>query len=194
MKKSDYIVRVLSTAPILAAIMIAALYLTHKEIFSSHWSFVSMLFTLGILPLFAYPMQRFIPKFKNDGRRGQRLLAMIFAVIGYILCFVMLLMLKGTRYEFFICLTYLISGIIILIINKVVKIHVSGHGCGVAGPVPVLIILGAYVTAAIYALSAIFVCISSVRSKRHTLSEFFGGAAVSTLTSVILAIFLFCIQ
>ncbi len=188
MKKSDYIVRVLSVAPILAAVMLVILFVTDSKVFASAWSFASMLLTLGILPLSAYPLQRYLPKFKDEGRRGQRTLAMIFAVIGYVLCTVMLLILGGTREEYLICLTYLISGVLVFIINKVLKIHVSGHGCGVCGPVPVLLVLGSYIAAAVYAVSAIFVCISSIRSKRHTISEFFGGAAVSVVTALVLAI------
>ncbi len=190
MKKIDYVVRVLSLAPILAAVMVIVLFITDMKMFASVWTFISMLLTLGVLPLLAYPCQRFIPKFKDEGRRGQRTLAMIFAVVGYVLCTALLLILRGTRKELLVCLTYLISGILILIINKVFKIHVSGHGCGVCGPIPVLLVLGSYIAAAVYAVSAIFVCIASVRSKRHSLPEFFGGAAVSVVTAVILAVFL----
>ena len=79
---------------------------------------------------------------------------------------------------------------IVLIVNKFFKIHASGHGCGVVGPVILLLMLSSYVAAAIYALSAIFVCISSIRSKRHTLPEFVGGALISSVTGVILALIL----
>ncbi len=190
MKKSDYIVRILSVAPVLAAVMVIVLFVTKRDMFRSPATFGIMVATLGVLPLLAYPMQRFIPKFKDGGRRAQRTLAMIFAVIGYVLCTVLLFVFKATNREMLVCLTYLISGILILIINKVFKIHVSGHGCGVCGPIPVLLVLGSYIAAAVYAVSAVFVCISSVRSKRHTFPEFLGGAAVSVVTAILLAVFL----
>jgi hypothetical protein len=190
MKKRDYVVRVLSLAPILAAVFIIFLYVTQRQMFGSVWTFASMLITLGILPLLAYPFQLVIPKLKAGGRKAQRTLAMIFAVVGYVLCLSLLLILGGTNREFFICLTYLVSGILILIINKVFKVHASGHGCGVCGPVIVLLILKCYIMAALYAVSAIFVCISSVRSKRHTLPEFLGGASVSMISAIVLATFL----
>ncbi len=190
MKKIDYVVRVLSVAPLLAAIMLVVLYVSKPGLFASLWSFGSMVLTLGVMPLLAYPLQRFIPGFKGKGRDGQRTLAMIFAVAGYILCAVMLLILGGTHSEYLICLTYLISGLLIFIVNKVFKIHASGHGCGVCGPIPVLLLLGSYIAAAVYSVSAIFVCISSIRSKRHTLTEFLGGAAISVITAVVLALLL----
>ncbi len=190
MKKRDYIVRILSVAPVLAAAMVIVLFVTDRSAFHSPVTFGVMVATLGVLPLLAYPLQRFIPKFKDGGRHAQRTLAMIFAVIGYVLCTVLLLVLGATKAELLICLTYLISGVLILIINKVLKLHASGHGCGVCGPIPVLLVLGLYAAAAIYAVSAVFVCISSVRSKRHTLSEFLGGAAVSVVTALLLALFL----
>ncbi len=190
MKKSDYIVRVLSVAPLLAAIMLTVLFFSRPELFSAWYTYALMMATLGVLPLLAYPLQRFIPKFKDGGRKAQRTLAMIFAVVGYVICALILLILKGTAAEWLISLTYLISGILILVINKVFKIHASGHGCGIIGPIPILLILQSFIAAAIYAVSAIFVCISSVRSKRHTIPEFIGGALISTLTSVTLALIL----
>ncbi len=189
MKKSDYIVRVLSVAPLLAAIMLTVLFFTRPELFKAWYTYALMTATLGALPLLAYPMQRFIPRFKDGGRKAQRTLAMIFAVAGYVLCALILLITKGTDAEWLICLTYLISGILIFVINKVFKIHASGHGCGIIGPISILLIFHSYITAALYAISAIFVCISSVRSKRHKLSEFIGGASVSTVTALVLALF-----
>ncbi len=190
MKKRDYIVRVLSVAPLLAAVMLILLFVSKREIFSTHLTFITMLLTLGILPLSSYPLQRFIPKFKDEGRKGQRTLAMIFAVAGYIACTALVLIFKGSRAEIMISLTYLISGILIFVVNKGFKLMASGHGCGIAGPIVVLIIFRSYIAAAIGTLLAIFICISSVRSKRHTFPQFLGGAAVSVITAVILALIL----
>ncbi len=174
----------------LAAIMLTVLFVTRPELFGTWYSYASMMATLGALPLLAYPLQRFIPKFKDGGRRGQRTLAMIFAVAGYVLCALLLLILKGTNAEWLICLTYLISGVLILVFNKVIKLRASGHGCGIIGPIPILLIFQSYIAAAIYAISAIFVCISSIRSKRHSFPEFLGGALISALTAVVLALIL----
>ena len=85
MKKSDYIVRSLSVAPLLAATMLTVLFVTRQELFLGWYSYAAMLATLGVLPLLAYPLQRFIPKFKDECRRGQRSLAMVFAVVGYVI-------------------------------------------------------------------------------------------------------------
>ncbi len=188
MKKSDYIVRVLSVAPLLAAVTLIVLFLGCRNIFSSYVTFAVMLLTLGVLPLTSYPLQRFIPKFKDEGRSGQRTLAMIFAVAGYVLCTALVLMLKGSRAEIMISLIYLVSGILLFVMNKVFKLMVSGHGCGIAGPIAVLLIFRSYIAAAVGLLLAAFVCVSSVRSKRHTLSQFLGGAAVSVITAVVLAL------
>ena len=37
---------------------------------------------LVVLPLLAYPLQKYIPHFKDSGRDGQRSLAMIFSAAG----------------------------------------------------------------------------------------------------------------
>ncbi len=191
MRKFDFYIRLLSVAPVLASAMLTTLLIIKGEIFSTWYSFTIMLLTLGILPLSAYPLQKYIPNFKDKGRAGQRSLAMLFAVFGYILCAIGLLIVDATLGEWLISLTYLVSGILILMINKLLKIHVSGHGCGTLGPMSLLIIFSAYVPAIIYLVISALSCFSSLRSGRHTLPQFIGGALVSILTAFSLAFIIF---
>ncbi len=186
--KADYIVRVLTVAPLLAAITLTVLFIQTPSYFSSALNFVFVLLFLGILPLFAYPLQKYIPHFKDLGRKGQRTLAMIFAVCGYMLSSVWLLIFGSTREEWLIVLTYLLSGVLILILNKGFKLLASGHGCGVAGPIMLLLLLRSYIAAAIGGILMILVFISSIRSKRHTPWQFLGGMLTSSVTAVILAL------
>jgi hypothetical protein len=140
-----------------------------------------MLFYLGILPLLAYPLQPIVPKFKDKGRDGQRTLAMIFAVVGYVLSVVTCALTGASSAMWLIALEYLISGILILVFNKVLHIRISAHGCGSAGPIFLLLYFGLYAPAAIMAVLTVIAYVSSVKMKRHTVPQLVGGSLVSVL-------------
>lgn len=149
-----------------------------------------MLGMLGILPLLAYPVQKHIPKFEHQGRKGQRTLAMIFAVAGYILCAAGLTILYAPAELWLICLVYLISGAVLLLLNKGLHIHASGHACGVAGPIALLCVFKLYGAAVIGGIAAILACAASIGIRRHTLPQFIGGFLIPIVVCVGLSILL----
>ena len=78
-------VRVATTAPIMAAALVALLYFLRPGSFlnAAHaWLTVTF---LSILPVMAYPVSYLVPALRKKGRDGQRSLAIVFSVIGYIL-------------------------------------------------------------------------------------------------------------
>lgn len=190
MEKVYRVIRIITLAPLLAGFSLAAIALFCPEVFPSVWHFVYMLLLLTVLPLAAYPLQRFIPHFKDKGRSGQRTLAMIFAVAGYVLCLVVNIFASATKGIWLITLEYLISGILILFFNKALHIKISAHGCGTVGPVFLLLYFGLYVPAAVMCVFAVASYIASVKAKHHTLPQLIGGSAVSVVLLAVLA-FLF---
>lgn len=131
MDKIYFTIRKITVAPIMAAIMLTAFFIFTPEIFQSAFMYVLSLFFLGILPMLAYPLQKYIPPYKNKGRDGQRTLAMIFAVSGYILGIVAGLLAHAPEETLLIYLEYLLSGMVILLFNKCFHKKISGHACGV---------------------------------------------------------------
>ena len=155
-------------------------------------SWVDLLFTvlfLTVLPLLAYPLQPVIPHFKDKGRDGQRNLAMIFAVFGYV---------GGIIYSFaadsglnlkMVFMTYLISGVMILFSSKVLHFKASGHACGIAGPMALALVLGLWIWW-IYLPLFIIVCATSVKMKRHTFPQFLVGGIIPVVVTAVLYILL----
>ncbi len=174
-------IRILTLAPLLAAFSIILIRIFCADVFPTDWHFAYMLFFLGILPLLAYPLQPIVPHFKNKGRDGQRTLAMLFAVAGYIFCTVTCIFTKATAGMWLITLEYLISGLLILIFNKILHIKLSAHGCGSAGPIFLLLYFGLYIPSAIMAVFTAFAYWSSVKMGRHTFGQLIGGSLVSCL-------------
>ena len=103
----------------MAAIMLTVFFLFMPEIFQSAVMYMLSLFFLGILSLLAYPLQKYIPAYKNKGRDGQRSLAMLFAVSGYLLGITAGLLSHAPKENILIYLEYLFSGMIILLFNRI---------------------------------------------------------------------------
>ena len=187
MDKFYKFVRILTLAPLLAGFSILCIALYCPDTFLSAWQFAYTFFFLCVLPLMAYPLQKYIPHFKNKGRDGQRTLAMLFAVAGYIFCLVTNIFANATSAMWLICLEYFLSGALILIFNKGLHIKLSAHGCGSAGPIFLLLYFGLYIPAALMAFVTIFAYWASVKAKHHTFGQLLGGSAVSI-------VLLFCLS
>lgn len=171
-------IRILTIAPVMALATLITLFVCDAEIFGEAYNFIIAVFFLFILPVFAYPLQPFIPKFKDKGREGQRNLAMIFAVVGYVAGCVTNLFLNAPVYLWLIYLDYLISGALVVIINKVFHLRASAHACGIVGPGALLCYMGvpmALIPTAILYFAAMW---ASIQMKRHTLWQFLGGAVI----------------
>ena len=188
MEKFCKIVRMITLAPVLAAFSILMIGLFCPEVFPSVWHFGYMFLYLGILPLLAYPLQSVTPHFKDRGRDGQRTLAMIYAVAGYIFCLITNLLASATEGMWIICLEYLLSGILILVFNKGLHIKLSAHGCGSAGPIFLLLYFGLYIPAILMSVVTVFAYVASVKAKHHTVPQLIGGSAVSISLLMVLTL------
>lgn len=172
-------VRIATLAPIIAFILVTLVYFLIPASFGVTEYILAIVF-LTVLPLLGYPLQPFIPKFRDKGREGQRNLAMLMAVIGYVLGIVFALCMNVTGILLVIYLTYLFSGLIMVLFNKVLKIRASGHACGFAGPLAVIICLfGAWAYTGLALLVLVFW--ACLKMKRHTLSQLFIGSLIPVL-------------
>ena len=176
--KITKIIRILTVAPVMALATLITLFVYNADIFGGTHNFIFSVFFLFILPICAYPLQPFIPYFKNKGREGQRNLAMVFAVGGYVAGCITNLFLNDPVYLWLIYLDYLISGALVVIINKVFRLRASAHACGITGPGALLCYMGipmALIPTAILYIAALW---ASIEMKRHTLWQFLGGAVI----------------
>lgn len=176
LEKIAKVVRVITVAPIMAAILIAVLYWQVPEFRDVYVMIISIVF-LVVFPLLAYPLQPLIPGFKDKGREGQRNLAMLFAVIGYVVIVLVAVFINPSSGTWIIYLTYLLSAVLIALLNKVIRVKASGHACGVAGPVLALIWFAG--AGALYGL--IFLALvywASLKTKRHKFVELLAGTLV----------------
>lgn len=162
-------------------------YILHPVLIGSPLNLILGLFFLGILPMLGYPLQKYIPYFKDKGRDGQRHLAMIFSAAGYLLGTLSAFLANAPLSLYAIYLEYLFCGIAILVVNKVFHLKASGHSCGISGPVLLFLYFKMYLPAIIGTIFVIPVIVSSIRTKRHTAKQLLGGIAIAFCCMVIVA-------
>ena len=181
-------IRLVTVAPVMAAVMLVTLFLVRPAVFASAASFWYALVFLTVLPLLAYPLQKYIPAYRDRGREGQRGLAMNFAVAGYVLGCIANLFLKSTRELWLIFLEYLFSGALIFLWNKCFHRKASGHACGVAGPLALLVAFGVYGAVLPGVLLLILVWLASIKTGRHTWRQLLGGTVIPIAVMAVLAL------
>lgn len=188
MEKAFYFIRKVTVPPIFAMVFLFAVYFMRPSVFTSVWQLACGIFFLGILPILGYPLQKFIPYFKEKGREGQRSLAMIFSVVGYLLGTFIVLVTKASSELCTVYLEYLLSGISMLVFNKGFHLKASGHACGIVAPVLLFIYFNMLIPAVIGGLFIIPVLISSLKTKRHTMPQLLGGCMISTVCLIMISI------
>lgn len=186
--KSSKLIRILTIPPVMAGIMVFLLYrnlyaATVKEI-------LTLIISLCILPVMAYPVSYIVPSLRKKGRNMQRNLAFVFTAAGYLCGFIYLLIsyLKNDnvgKFAVYIQSVYLLSVIILIIFNGLIKLRASGHACSVTGPlVMAAVCYGIYGIIAGIAIYMI-VLAASVHIKRHSVKEFLLGTFSCVLAYII---------
>ena len=183
MKKFAKAVRIATLAPIMAFVLITLCFLLKPGSFDAVQYILAIIF-LTVLPMLGYPLQPHVPHFKDKGREGQRNLAMVMAVIGYVIGIIVALATGTGGILLIIYLTYLFSGLLLMLFNKVFKIRASGHAGGVAGPLGLLILL--FGPPALLGLIILgLMCWASLVLKRHTVSQLIIGSIIPLAALVI---------
>lgn len=182
-------IRRITVPPTFAALLVITAFVAYPEGMGSIWQLLAAILFLSVLPLMAYPLQQYIPKFKDKGREGQRSLAMIFSFVGYGLGALTAYVASAPERLKMIYLEYLLCGIAMLVINKIFHLKASGHACGIVGPVALLCSFGLYIPALFGAAFVIPVFISSLKTKQHTLPQLIGGSMIPVVVLCILAPF-----
>ena len=175
-------VRILTVPPIVIGVTVLLMYapaglLTLRELF---WCEVFLL----LIPLAAYPMRE-IFHIGKDRRKGQRGTALVCSAIGYIAGLTWSLLISCSWVVHILFLSYVISIVLLLMLNAGLHFRASGHACSMTAPAvlltwklhPLMLIPSALLIAAVYR--------SSLKLSRHTLPQLLAGSAISLLACAI---------
>jgi len=183
------IVRITSIPPVMAAVMITLLFF-YSDVFSTASEVVFAFFFLSVVPVAAYPCLYLLAGLTAKGREGQRDLAFILSAAGYAAAVVYGVFFTKNINLTVIYTLYLVSLLLLLLFNKVLRIRASGHACSVTGPVVLLVyFLGA--RSLLFGV-IVYACIfwASLAVKRHTAGEFLAGSSISLISAVVSLFFI----
>lgn len=187
---TSIVIRKCTLAPIISALLLIFFYGACPEIFSSFISLLWQFLFLTIFPLIAYPLQPIFSFFRQKGREGQRYLAMIFAFLGYFLDAAFTLLTHASKELCLISWTYFLSGILILVLNRLCRIRASGHAAGVSAAICFPLALNHPEVLLISVPVLCLVAWASVTARRHTIGQFIIGALIPPIAMGLVQIFL----
>ncbi len=168
-------VRIISVPPVMVGGLIVLLYTLRDDVFVTLPDMLVSMACLAVLPILAYPLSVLIHPIRAKGRDGQRSLAMYLSAIGYLTVFVYGLAADTGNRAMLVYGGYLLSVIILLVLNKLCHVRASGHACSVSGPLVYtayfLGVWGIVVGAVLWGV----ICWASLAMKRHTVKEFLLG-------------------
>lgn len=190
MNKISIFIRKITIPPVFAVVLLSSMYFIQPKGIGSPWQLLSGILFLAILPILAYPLQKYIHPFKDKGRDGQRTLAMLFSFAGYLLGTVATFTSAAPIELKSIFIEYLFCGISMLLLNKLFKLKASGHACGIIGPIILMVYFGLYIPAGVCSVFVIPVYISSLRTKQHTPMQLLGGALIPAVMLVLVHLFM----
>ena len=178
--KTAKIIRVITVPPIMALAAFIS-FLFAEGFYKNVWECIAAIGFIALLPVCAYPLQRVIPPFKHQGREGQRNLAFIMCNLGYILSVIYAMIFKAGTPVTVMLITYLLSGMTLLLVNKLFGFKASGHSCGLLGPLSAITYFVSPWALPIGMTLFVLALWSSLLMKRHTLMQFIVGGAIPVL-------------
>ena len=183
------LIRFLTVPPLVVAAELLAL-LFFENVFPEALDFWLMLFCLGIVPVLAYPLQKIVPAFRDGGQKMQRRLAFILSPMGYVAAVLISVLRHAIPNLLYVSVVYLLSVILLLLLNKLTPFHASGHGCSLAGSIilPCLFIGWYAIVPGVVLFGLSFW--ASVYLKRHTAREFLLGAMCAAFSALLCYFFI----
>lgn len=169
-----YILRVVTVPQGVALALITLIQLMRPQYVGGTVNLICAYLFLAVLPLLSYPIHATVPALKAKGRKAQRNLALVFSVTGYVAGTIVSLATDAPHELTSVYLTYLFTGIMLAAFTFGMKFKASGHASGIAGPITTLAYFVHPMFILAYAL-VLPVMWSSVKSSRHTYSEFLVG-------------------
>lgn len=179
------IVRCITVPPVMITALLLILYFRRADTFHNTADLLMLILLLGIVPALAYPLQKLLPRYKSSGREGQRALAFLFSLLGYLSALIWSIRCRSGQAILLICLTYCISVILLTICNKVFHIRSSGHACSQTAPMIFLICFISWKTLLPCTLLAALVVWASLTLRRHTVTDLLSGAFVCILSFIL---------
>ena len=174
-------IRVITIPAMTSGCAMTLLWLSDTVIYARVLDYVMVMLGLTVIPLLSYGVSAAVPSLRKTGREGQRKMAMYFSAAGYVISFAYAMLMPTTAPYRAMTGTYVISIVLLLVLNKGFHFKASGHACSTVGPlVAMSYFLGGWTVPAGLVICALVIW-SSMELKQHRFGELMTGSAVSGL-------------
>ena len=185
LNKTAKLIRFFTVPPVVVAAVMTLLFF-FETVFPTPLDFALTLLFLAIVPVLAYPLPQLVPAFRRGGQKIQRRLAFILTPSGYIGAVITSVLRNAIPNLLYISVVYLLSVLLLILVNKLTPVHASGHACSIAGPIALLCCFMASWYVILPALFLYCACFwASVRLGRHSVRELLVGSAVPLVASAL---------
>lgn len=181
------VIRIVSVPPLMVAAILTLLWFARPELFTSLSQLLFSQCFLALVPILAYPLSYMIPAIRKKGRDGQRSIAMYLSAAGYLSVVLYGLLAHCTEGLRVIHLTYLLSVVLLLVLNKIIRVRASGHACSVSGPILLLCLYVGTAGAVTGVILWSLIFWASLRGKHHTAREYLIGSGVPIVAYLLAA-------
>lgn len=181
MSKLARILNIVTVPPLVSLLILSWLFFSSRFDFSAGWYLLSLLL-LVITPVSGYFFKNFIPAIRDQGREGERKLAFIMSLTGYTLGAIIAFVCKGSPLVIIIFLGYLLSVLLLTVVNVFTNLKASGHACGVSGPITLLLYAAGWKSLPVLLVLPV-VFWTRLVSGRHTWPELIAGALIGILAT-----------
>lgn len=183
-KKIALLISALTVPASMSAIMLVVLWIFRPEAFRNDikWLIVSWI-CLSVIGLLAYLLVRIVPSLRKGGRKTERIVAFVFALLGQLAGLFVAVFLNPPKMVFGVLIIYFISGLVLAIVNKVIHIKASGHACATTTPILIMIYyLGKNTLGLLLVLPLVYW--SRLKMNRHTPSELILGTLIGAIVPI----------
>ncbi|NMA86668.1 MAG: hypothetical protein GX968_05010 [Tissierellia bacterium] len=177
-------ISLMTVAPVMAFFTVLLSFIYREKCFNGFGWLIYTIVFLTILPLLAYPLHTLIPASKKQGRKGERKMAFILAIISYVLGSIITFVLDAPLIVKRIFMAYLFSGLFLSFVNRTLKFKASGHACGVAGPITLISSIIGIKFIWLFLLMPI-VYWSRINLGRHSIQELITGTFVGIISTLV---------
>lgn len=173
------IVRIITIPPILVTVFLLVLNSVKPAVFSVSGSLLISIIGLGLLPVLSYAVWALVPALHRGGRDSQRKTAFVFSLVGYIGTYIYGRAASVSPELMLILTSYLLSAIILAVLNYLCKIKASGHACSITGPLALCVYFIGWISLAPCLVIEVLSFWASLQTGRHTWPQLLTGAVTA---------------
>lgn len=174
-------IRKICASPVLAAILLFALYFADIGVFNTPLELALSVLLLGIVPALSYPICRAAPQIEKFGRNTQRELEILLSLVGCASIWIAGVIIGCNNKLMLILTIYLFAAILLAVSNELLHVGTSSHALCITLPIIISCIFFGVASVIVGLILYSAIIWASVYSDRHPKEEYILGLAICAI-------------